>query len=384
MLAEWERADPRDAWRHNGEPRPVESLDEYGERQPDLMERSAAPPMMPADLTLTIPEWRARKMKDPDFLLGAWLTTTSRVLVTAATGIGKSNFGMALAQRVSAGKPFLDWKAGRPAIVLYIDGEMSGRLLRTRVLDEAARHRHEPEYFYALSHEDIEGFAPLNTPAGQAFVEQIIAEIGGVDLVIFDNVMSLTSGDQKDTLPWQQILPWVLSLTRRNIGQIWIHHTGHDETRGYGDKSREWQMDTVMHLEAIRREDTDVSFALSFRKARERTPTTRADFEDVKIALIDNQWQCDRAETRKPGHIAPLTAKALDALFNVLGSDQVVITNGQRCAKNADWSAECVHLGLIDASAKPHSARTLFAKFRRELVAANRIACDGDLSWLLR
>ena len=30
-------------------------------------------------------------------------------------------------------------------------------------------------------------------------------------------------------------------------------------------------------------------------------------------------------------------------------------------------------LGLIDAEAKPHSARTLFATFRRELFAANRI-----------
>ena len=31
----------------------------------------------------------------------------------------------------------------------------------------------------------------------------------------------------------------------RSIGQMWFHHTGHDESKSYGSKAREWQMDTV-------------------------------------------------------------------------------------------------------------------------------------------
>ena len=89
-------------------------------------------PLTSANLTLTIAEWRARALKDPDFLLGSWLTTTSRVLMTAATGIGKTNFGLALAQRISAGAGFLHWQGRRPAMVLYIDGEMSGRRIWKR------------------------------------------------------------------------------------------------------------------------------------------------------------------------------------------------------------------------------------------------------------
>jgi len=42
---------------------------------------------------------------------------------------------------------------------------------------------------------------------------------------------------------------------------------------------------------AVKREDTDVSFSLSFIKARERTPTTRFDFQDVKIALVNDRWE---------------------------------------------------------------------------------------------
>ena len=43
--------------------------------------------------------------------------------------------------------------------------------------------------------------APLNTEQGRNFVHALIAALGGVDLVIFDNVMSLVAGDQKDEVP---------------------------------------------------------------------------------------------------------------------------------------------------------------------------------------
>jgi hypothetical protein len=34
----------------------------------------------------------------------------------------------------------------------------------------------------------------------------------------------------KDEEPWQDTLPWIRSLTNRSIGQLWVHHTGHEET----------------------------------------------------------------------------------------------------------------------------------------------------------
>ena len=330
---------------------------------------------------LTLSEWRERELAPPDFLMGYWLTTTTRCLLTAATGIGKSNLVLAAGMRVAAGASFLHWHGRRSVRVLYIDGEMSRRLLRDRLAYEAARLGVAPETFHALSLEDVESFSPLNTPEGQQWMYAFIKKIGGVDLIIFDNIMSLTLGDQKDPLVWQQTWPFVLELTRRAIGQIWIHHAGHDATKGYGDKSREWQMDTVIHLDAVKRDDTDVSFQLSFKKARERTPDTRDDFQDIKIALVNDRWAHDTAGTLQSGKVSPQTRKALDALTNVLAGDQVTTLSGKRRAAHRDhWQAECVFLGLIDQS-KSHSARTLFSKFRRELVAANLIACEGDMSW---
>jgi hypothetical protein len=90
---------------------------------------------------LTLDEWRGRDLPAPDLIMGHWLSTTSRVLLTAATGLGKTNYGIALGIRCAAAHDFLHWRAHRKARVLYIDGEMSRRLLKQRVLDEETRQR---------------------------------------------------------------------------------------------------------------------------------------------------------------------------------------------------------------------------------------------------
>ena len=93
--------------------------------------------------------------------------------------------------------------------------------------------------------------------------------------------MSLVAGEMKEEEPWRQTIPFQHSLTKRKIGQVWLHHTGHDENKSYGTKTREWQLDLVMHMTEVKRPDTDVSFTLTFPKARERTPENRRDLEEV-------------------------------------------------------------------------------------------------------
>src|SRR5262249_4665850 len=209
------------------------------------------PPKQPGGpkLVLTLAEWAARDLAEPDFILGYWLTTTSRVIMTAPTGIGKTMLAMGIGMASAAALGFLHWRGVRKARVLFIDGEMSRRLLKERLAAEVARLGLMPDTFFALSHEDVDNMQPLNTAAGQQYIDGVIRDLGGVDAIIFDNVMALIAGDQKDEEGWRQTLPWVKSLTQRNIGQLWVHHTGHDESRGYGTKTREWQMDTVEHLE---------------------------------------------------------------------------------------------------------------------------------------
>jgi hypothetical protein len=291
------------------------------------------------------------------------------------------NFGKP-AISAAAGSGFLHWRGVRPARVLFIDGEMSRRLLQTRLIDEAARLGLKPDGFHILSHEDVENFRPLNTPEGQTFIEGMIERIGGVDLIEFDNVMSLLAGNMKETEQWAVTMPWVRSLTRRKIGQIWMHHTN-EENKSYGDKTREWQMDTVIHLDEVKRPDTDVSFQLTFRKARERTPANRAAFVDARIALLNNQWTSDAATTSVKAKVSPLGKKFFDALVNAtIDSDAKKMVNCPT-ATIEHWRAECIKLGLLDRDNKPQSARSLFNKHKRELIAANWAACNEAMAWTL-
>ncbi|EJW11718.1 hypothetical protein A33M_2915 [Rhodovulum sp. PH10] len=338
-------------------------------------------------IPLSISEWLARDLPSPDMIMGDWLSTTSRALLVAGTGLGKTNFAMALGMAVAAGTSFLHWAARRPAKVLYIDGEMSRRLLQQRITDATGRLGETPAGFFAFSHEDIENFAPLNTPAGQACIEALIERLGGVDLIIFDSIMCLTAGDMKDEESWQQTMPWVRSLTRRSIGQVWVHHTGHDETRGYGTKTREWQLDTVMVLEAVRRDDTDVSFVLEFRKARERTPATRADFAPVKVWLGE-QWEWSGGE-RVPGELKrrlnDRQRLALDILVDCAldhGKPPPVafgLPKGLTAVSADKWRDELFARGVLDREeANPREA---FRRIRNSLANRKMIGERDGLVW---
>jgi hypothetical protein len=215
---------------------------------------------------------------------------------------------------------------------------------------------------------------------------------GHVDLIIFDNIMTLITGDQKDEEGWRQVMPWVLSLTRRNIAQFWVHHTGHDETRSYGTKTREWQMDTVIHLTEIERPDTDVSFQWEFRKARERTPETRYDFADARIALVNDKWEVETEAASRRGSVGSGTKKFFEGLQAIAKSDDVATqfkSVGRQFFKPhptatlANWQAECTRRGLIDTEEKPSSARKLFSRHKLSLIAANWIACDESSAWII-
>ena len=104
----------------------------------------------------TIADWENRDLPEPDCLMGEVFTTTSRILLSADTGLGKTMFGMALGMRMSACIDFLHWQGMRISRALYIDGEMSRRLLKRRILDEAEHVGKKPETFSVVSSEDLE------------------------------------------------------------------------------------------------------------------------------------------------------------------------------------------------------------------------------------
>src|SRR4051812_8887634 len=70
-----------------------------------IAEQARADELGPAELLppLSIDEWLARDLPEPDLLMGDWLSTTNRTLLVAPTGVGKTGFVMALGAHVSDG-----------------------------------------------------------------------------------------------------------------------------------------------------------------------------------------------------------------------------------------------------------------------------------------
>jgi hypothetical protein len=339
-----------------------------------------------SEVCIRLADWLARDIPPPEFLMGELLSTTSRAMLTAPTGLGKTNFCMAVAFAMASGQDFLRWKARRPARVLYVDGEMSRRLYKQRLADAARRAGVVPDTLFALCKDDIEKMPPLNTPKGQRFIDKVIEKVGGVDFVVFDNVMSLIQGDMKDEEGWANTLPWVKRLTSRSIGQIWVHHTGHNETHQYGTSTREWQLDTSILCK--RAEGADIAFEMHFPKARERAPENRQDFEPIKVQLVDDKWMAEpigkRESKSKMKPPTPKAQKCLDALLTAIstvGEVREAVWGGEPSVTMAQWRAECARIGLFD-DAKPKAQNARFSNYKGELVALGLVQCDGDFAWV--
>jgi hypothetical protein len=331
---------------------------------------------------LTVDWWLTRDIPPEDYLVGQWLTTTSRVLLTAPTGIGKTNFLMAIAAHLGVGIDFLHWRIPRPRRVLYVDGEMSCLLLKQRIEDAVQRlGGAHPSAMYVFSHEDVEKFEPLNTPTGRQFILTLIEELGA-EAVIFDNIMALIAGDMKEEQGWRDTLPLVDALSKKRVGQIWAHHTGHDASHSYGTKTREWRMDTTILGKKVERAGVDVSFMLQFDKARTRTPLNRRDFTDVTVALVNDKWVGDIAAKVLPDKPSPLGMKFMQALQDVLNRGGIIKFQGRDAVKMDKWRDECMVQGLLDET-KKNSTRSMLSQYRRELIACNLIACHDDTVWVI-
>src|SRR5262245_26630699 len=120
---------------------------------------------------LALAEWLERDIPEPDFLLGELLSTTSRLLIVGPTGLGKTMFGLAIAFAIAGNKGFLHWGAGRSGRVLYVDGEMSARLMKRRLHEAVGRAGMKPKGLSILSREDFPCMPPLNSKEGQNWLD---------------------------------------------------------------------------------------------------------------------------------------------------------------------------------------------------------------------
>jgi hypothetical protein len=294
------------------EPEPPPAANGPGKARPDA-------PLTGADLSrlTSTTYWLERDLPPAVPLLGRGIiTTATRMWLVGPTGTGKTQFAMAMASAMATGRDFLHWKGtGRPLRVLYVDGEMPIRTLKKRIAKLLQRMpgadlsnihwlnwRDAPEL--ARDFPELGEWAPLNTEKGRNFLLAYIDMIGGVDVVVLDNLMALTEGAMKEEDGWRATEPLVMTLTARDIAQLWLDHMGHNEMRAYGTSTKTWKFETVglMFKPKAAVPGARVAFTLAFDpvrggKCRERDDENHEDFQTVAVRLTDDKWTAEPAGT---------------------------------------------------------------------------------------
>ncbi len=236
-----------------------------------------------------------------NIILDPIITERSLAMLYAYRGVGKSFFAMSLALAVATGDKFLRWKAPNPQKVLYVDGEMPANMLQERFrkisnLNEADDYTENLEIFAT----DLQPFSTINISNTEMQKEiTAIIEKKGIKLLILDNLSTLTTLDELDAASWNVIQEWLITLRKKGVAVIIIHHAGKTGTQR-GISKREDILDLVINLRNKASSNNEEEISLNgkcqvvFEKNRNLSKKQISNFGielidvfDDKIAWID-------------------------------------------------------------------------------------------------
>jgi hypothetical protein len=304
------------------------------------------------------------------------------------TGIGKTLFGFEIAGAVASGSSFLNWHGcEKPHRVMYLDGEMPAETVKERMQLLAERYRPDLDlWVYSRDVLKDGDMPPLNTPEGEKWLMREI-ELLKPDLIVFDAVMSLLIGSMAEEESWAPMKPVVRQISSRRIAQIWMHHTGHDASKSFGTKTREWEQDTVIRL--TKEEDGD-GLSLEFPKARLRKPETKEQFESKTISLGPSGWTWNGGgvgRQKKRSHQEQIKIAILtfyDQMANDVepssGFDGALV----RKVKTDNLRDRLKTRGYLDAKdtgGLTEAARAQFSRAKADLLTTQALVENGGLIW---
>lgn len=226
-------------------------------------------------------------------ILDPWLHSQDLCMVFASRGIGKTHFGLAVAYAVASGGRFLRWQAAKPAKVLYLDGELPGSVMQRRLLMHCPAVEPAPGFLRVFTPDlpEMDGrpLPDLATFEGQDEINAMIEP--DTALVIVDNLSAWArTGRENEAESWHPVAAWMLSLRRRGIAVMLIHHAGKGGQQR-GTSKKEDLLDVVIGLSRPKDYDPQQGavFVAEFTKARN---LTGEDAESLEIALTGDE---DRA-----------------------------------------------------------------------------------------
>jgi len=231
--------------------------------------------------SVTTEELLTHPFRQRDFICKPFLPHQGIVEIYSARGVAKTWVSVGLGLSIAAGVNFLRWEISKPAKVLLVDGEMPGNAMQERVASviSGINGDVDPRNFRIIT-PDLQdlGIPSLSSPYGQAAIE---AELEDAELLILDNLSTLCrGGKENEGESWLPVQEWLLSLRRRGVSTLFMHHAGKGGAQR-GTSRKEDILDTVIAL----RHPCDYSpeegarFEVHFEKARGTHGDAVAPFE---------------------------------------------------------------------------------------------------------
>jgi AAA domain/MarR family len=236
-----------------------------------------------------------------DLIVDPFLATSSMSMIYGPRGGGKTWVGLTLADSIARGENFLAYKVERPWTVLLIDGEMAYAELQARI--KAIDPSPPPNFLVLPSETLFQESRPLNLhdaedqAAIEALIEQLTAEGKRPDVIILDNLSSLSGGvDENDNSALDQLLRWMIKLRHAGLALVLVHHAGKNGTQR-GASRREDLLDTSISLHPPPEDASPhhgAHVVLRFAKTRGLKP----DPEELELRLSQNHdrlgWQFNK------------------------------------------------------------------------------------------
>lgn len=207
-----------------------------------------------------------------EHVLAPILSTQGLAMVHAYRGVGKTLCAVGMAYAVASGSTFLRWTAPTPRKVLYVDGELPATVLRERLLHVVTSADAEPPRpdFFRVFTPDVQEWGRVPNLATLDGQQALAPYLDGVELLVLDNLSTLcANGEENAAESWLPIQEWILSLRRRGMAVLMVHHSGKGGAQR-GTSKREDVLDTVISLRHPRdySPEQGARFEVHFEKSR--------------------------------------------------------------------------------------------------------------------
>ncbi len=243
-------------------------------------------------------------------ILAPWLPTQGLAMIYSKRGVGKTHVGLGIAYAVASGGKFLKFEAPEPRRVLYVDGEMSAVVMQERLAAIVKASNAEPPApdFLKIITPDLQehSIPDLSDPDGQEAIEE---HLDGVSLVIIDNLSTIfRHGNENEAESWLPAQEWALSLRRRGVSVLFIHHAGKGGQQR-GTSRHEDVLDSVICLKhpGDYTPTEGARFEIHFEKARGLHGDALKPFE-ARMEIQDDAtlWTLRDIEDRLTEQVAEL------------------------------------------------------------------------------